>query len=207
MNPAFTSNVITLMICWAPIFGLVINYLPPFLSKDHVYWLAFLSLMMGLFVFFMEPFRAINYEFSKAYAMYCFYLALALVILPRRYPLGKSVAISLMMIFLVSEFHEIPAFIQMYLGWFDTVNAKPEFLVWFTPINHLYSLVVAFLMFRIAKIKVDWGIIFVLGLSVFETYLIYEIFKFNIYGFWQYLTRFVWIVAFLGILLMGEKRE
>lgn len=148
-----------------------------------------------------------HYMVSLAY--YPLIMAVMLPLLGYKFGLSKGLALTFMLGFLLTELHEIVGFGKMYLGLWDEVLARKEYWTWFTPLNHLYSVVVAALALRISNYQRTWiplGIcLFILGVLIEIS--IYPNLGFEIYDMWNVASRFAFLPILIVIFLKGGLRK
>lgn len=143
---------------WAPIFALLIDRLP---LRGRRWFIGTEVALAGLAVIVLLGPPIVEDVQGAILCLYPVFVMLFLWVFTdlcgyQRF--SRALALSLMLGFLITELHELPGFIKLYLHQFDKVLAQPHYLVWFTPLNHIYSVIVAFLAARMARLKAGaWG--------------------------------------------------
>lgn len=198
-------NFLQFLVVYAPIFSLIFLFIENRFKDWHIYLLSIISFAMGFYVFFFEPFQYIDYRLSKAFSLYPPFLGISLLLIRRKHKPGRTLILSLMLVYLITELHEIPAFIRIYLGWYDNVNALKHYYNWFTPINHLYSIVVGFMFFKIAKVKLNRLSIAVFSLGLLLSFVLYPVRIYRVMTYWEYVIRIFWLPIMLYLVKLGEE--
>lgn len=146
--------------------------------------------------------------YSFVLGFYPLMMAVMLPVLSLKYEFSRALALTFMLGFLFTELHEIVGFGKLYLGWFDNSLAKFEYWAWFTPLNHLYSVVVAALALKISRFQRKW---IPLGLCAFLLGIVLEIWiypnlAYGVYDIWDFARRVVWLPIILLIFMKGGKK-
>lgn len=198
-------NFLQFIVVFAPIFALIFLFIEDSFKNWHIYLLSIISLIMGLYIFIFEPFQYIDYRLSKAFSLYPPFLAISLLVINRKHEAGRTLILSLMLVYLITELHEIPAFIRIYLGWYDNVNALKHYYNWFTPLNHLYSIVVGFMFFRVAKVKFNRLSVSIFCFGLLLSFILYPVRIYRTLTPWEYVIRIFWLPILLYLVNLGEE--
>ena len=125
-----------------------------------------------------------------------------------KFGFSRGLALTFLLGFLLTELHEIVGFGKMYLGFWDEMLARKEYWSFFTPINHLYSIVVSALALKISNFQrswITWGaLLFIVGIGL--ELFIYPQLTFGAYDFWDVARKLVWLPILLGIFMFGGKK-
>lgn len=204
VNLSIIPNFLQFILVFAPIIALVFLFIEDRFKKWHIDLVAGISLVMGICIFVFEPFQYIDYRLSKAFSLYPPIFAISLFVINRKHNPGRSLILSMILVYLITELHEIPAFIRVYIGWYDSVNALKHYYTWFTPLNHLYSIVVGYMFFRVAKVKFNFDnlAIFLIGLII--SFLLYPVRIYRVLTPWEYVIRLFWLPLLLCLVHKGE---
>ena len=205
INLSIIPNFLQYILVFAPIFALLFLFIEDRFKQWHLDCLVVASFLMGIYIFVFEPFTYIDYRLSKAFSLYPPFFGISLLVINRKHNAGRTLILSLMMIFLLTELHEIPAFIRIYLGWYDNVNALEHYYNWFTPLNHAYSVVVGFMFFRIAKVKFNRKSVSIFLFGILLSFILYPVREYRVLTLWEYVIRIFWLPILLKLVYMGEK--
>lgn len=212
MSSLFLVNLLTFMSGMLPCIGLLISKME---IKRKIWIIPFEAGFLVLAAFLMSGFgwagagviNPVFYAVSLGY--YPLMMAVLLPLLCWKFGFSRGLALTFMLGFLLTELHEIVGFGKMYLGLWDNMLALKEYWIWFTPFNHLYSVVVAALALKTANFQRSWapwgiGLFFV---GVLLEILIYSHLSFGAYDFWDVARKLVWLPILLGIFMFGGKKD
>jgi len=205
VNLSIIPNFLQILLVFSPIYALLFLYIEDRFKRSHIYLIATISFVIGIYIFVFEPFRYIDYRLSKAFSLYPPFLSISLLVIGRKHKPGRTLILSLMLIYLLTELHEVPAFIRIYFGWYDNVNALKHYYVWFTPLNHLYSIVVGYVFFKIAKVKLNEDSISLFLVGLIVSFLLYPVRIYRTMTLWEYVIRVFWLPVLLYLVEMGEE--
>ena len=207
-DPIFLRNFFVLMSSFSPVIAL---FLPP--VKELNNWKAVLIVESAIFGFFLYvlfflpyvPFKTFPAVLSL-YPLFLFLFNLVLLLKFKVVHFSKILSVSLILSFVSTEFHELPAFTYSYLALEFLDPGKCIFFV--SPIAALIFFVLATKIFRISlssRSKV------LLLLSVAGLYIFYlfnlKIDHSGIPSAMAYLKRFYCFVLLAVTFLIGGKPE
>lgn len=118
---------------------------------------------------------------------------------------NRVIALSIVVGFLQTELHEIPAFIQEYVN-IGIVNWWPNPL---HPINHIFTITVFILGLYLAKSKLNFKHLALFALTLFATWVIYFYnprLDIAPHLFFNYIKRWMWFYATIAIYYTGYKK-
>ena len=210
MSSLFIVNMLTFMSGMLPCIGLLISRTE---IKRKIWILPLEAGFLFMAVFLMSGFEwagAINPVFYAAnLAYYPLMMAVLLPPLCWKFGFSRGLALTFMLGFLLTELHEIVGFGKMYLGFWDDMLARKEYWSFFTPTNHLYSIVISVLALKISNFQRSWilwgALLFIVG--VLLELWIYPQLTFGAYDFWDVARKLVWLPILLGIFIFGGKKN
>jgi len=148
-----------------------------------------------------------SYQWSLSLSTYPVAMCIFLAVFYKKYKaqkFGLVLMLSLIATYLITELHELPAFIKMYFGLWDNIEALPQYFVWYTPLNHLYTVIIGAFGLKVGHVKLKTFVpLFMTG--AIATAIMYEWTQHGVYSIWIDLTRLVWIPVFCAIFYYGDK--
>lgn len=205
---SFITNCFEIFGGLAPVIGVLVARMP-FLNRRCWFWaseIVFVSISLFLF---MYP-NQIGGNIPVILALYPLFITVFLFIFDRKYGVekfSKTLALSLMLGWLITELHEVPGFMLMYFGWLDNYATFQEHFVWFTPLNHAYSIVVAYLAVKLGKLKVKLPVLILVGLGIGLCAIMYPLCPHGVYTVWDVLKRIVWLPILTSVFYFWGDTE
>ena len=203
MSSFFLMNMLTFMSGMLPVLGVLISRLD---VKRKIWIVPVEIALLGLAAFLMSGFSfaapgvANPVLYSFALSIYPISMAIMLPVLCLKYSFARALALTLMLGFLLTELQEIVGFGRMYLGLWDNVLARRDYWVWFTPLNHVYSVFVACLALWISGVSRAWIVLVVFPSFLFGVLCelaIYPQLGYGTYDLWNLARRVVWLPILL----------
>jgi hypothetical protein len=134
-------------------------------------------------------------------------MAILLPFFMGKYCFTRALSLTLCLGFLLTGLHEFWGFIRLDLGLYDNILALQSYHTWFTPLDHLYYLVIAILSLwisRFQKVKAlglfGW---FLFGLAL--EWIIYPHLALNLFGPYDVARRLLWLPILMIIFYYGGK--
>ena len=164
-------NTIILFSSLTPCFALLLERLP-FLNNKRAFSLMILSLLVFeiyLCFFNNDFYGGINGYARLVLFIYPLLLILSNVVFTYRFgfdKFAKTLALSLLLVFLLTETHEIANYFYEYTGWNSVINHPLH------PLTNIYSIVTGWLLFKKLQLnaRITLALIGVISLSSFLYY-------------------------------------
>jgi hypothetical protein len=201
------ENVLTVFSGWMPLFAILVLYVP---LRSKI-WLPLTELSLiavSVSLFFIRFSNAPDQPlYSLSLVAYPLSMAVMLPLFHRKYDFNRALALTLCLGFLLTGLHEVWGFVRLDLGFYDDVLALKSYAAWFTPLDHLYYVVVAALALWISRFSrfkalslFGW---FLLGLAL--EWIIYPNLALDSFGAWDIARRMLWLPILLIIFYKGGK--
>jgi len=173
LNSVFIRNMFTVFSSFSPIFAILIEHLP-FLNRKR-WFISVQTFFVAMTIYVLTLFPALEGKtLSNVLVLYPIFVVAFNFLFLLRFGLkkfSKGLALSLMLTFVLTEMHEIPAFVSSYL---KLTFLQPNQLV--QSIAPIYMVVVGYLAAKTAKLQVSKSSVLVLvfGVSLlFPLYFFY----------------------------------